>query len=208
MGHEQKYMGHETANWGGRGLGYMLFNVYLCNQPYYCKVLVEPETQICTLLEVWVLRVGMSTLGHKRLWTSRIGDSQVPMTLEYDDFRWTCFGLSEWTTLIVYKWLLKLIYSGTNFENSDQRTNDCVQTSDYTCTLVFTRTWPPKSYDNISCPPSNSIPVITSQKHWYESTGLGWHPNKMPLHCDIRQIWHIKFRVNTWNTRQFTDRIT
>jgi hypothetical protein len=26
MGHEHKYMGHETANWGGRGLGYMLFN--------------------------------------------------------------------------------------------------------------------------------------------------------------------------------------
>jgi hypothetical protein len=33
MGHEHKYMGHETANWGGRGLGYMLFNAYLCNQP-------------------------------------------------------------------------------------------------------------------------------------------------------------------------------
>jgi predicted CopG family antitoxin len=23
-------------------------------------------------------------------------------------FRWACFGLSEWTTLIVYKWLLKI----------------------------------------------------------------------------------------------------
>ena len=23
MGHEHKYMGHKTANWGGRGLGYM-----------------------------------------------------------------------------------------------------------------------------------------------------------------------------------------
>ncbi len=42
MGHEHKYMGHETANWGGRGLGYMLFNVHLCNQPYYCKVVVGP----------------------------------------------------------------------------------------------------------------------------------------------------------------------
>jgi len=31
MGHEHKYMGHETANWGGRGLGYMLFIAHLCN---------------------------------------------------------------------------------------------------------------------------------------------------------------------------------
>jgi hypothetical protein len=55
-------MGHETANWGGRGLGYMLFNAHLCNQPCYCQVVVEPGTQFCTLLEVWVLGVGMSTL--------------------------------------------------------------------------------------------------------------------------------------------------
>jgi hypothetical protein len=34
MGHDHKYMGHETANWGGRELGYMLFNAHLCNQPY------------------------------------------------------------------------------------------------------------------------------------------------------------------------------
>jgi hypothetical protein len=56
MGHDHKYMGHETANWGGRGLGYMLFNADLCNQ-----------------------------LGRKRLCTSRFGDSQVPMTLEHDN---------------------------------------------------------------------------------------------------------------------------
>jgi hypothetical protein len=31
-------MGHETTNWGGRGLGYMLFNEHLCNQPCYCQV--------------------------------------------------------------------------------------------------------------------------------------------------------------------------
>ena len=111
MGHEHKYMGHETANWGGRGLGYMLFNAHLYNQPYYCKVVVGPGTQLCTLLEVWVLRVGMSTLGRKRLCTPRIGDSQVPMTLEHDNFREACFDLSDWTTLIVYKWLLKLIHS-------------------------------------------------------------------------------------------------
>jgi hypothetical protein len=77
MGHERKYMGHETANWGGRGLDYMLFNAHLCNQPYYCHLVVEPGAQFCTLLEVWVLGVGMSTLGRKRLCTPRIGDSQL-----------------------------------------------------------------------------------------------------------------------------------
>jgi hypothetical protein len=54
----------------------MLFNVHLCNQPCYCQVVVEPGAQFCTLLEVWVLGVRMSTLGHKRLCTPRIGDSQ------------------------------------------------------------------------------------------------------------------------------------
>ena len=87
MGHENKYMEHETANWDGRGLGYMLFNVHLCNQPFYCRVVVESGSHLCSLLEVWVLRVGMSTPGHKRLCTPRIGDSQVPMTLEHDNFR-------------------------------------------------------------------------------------------------------------------------
>jgi hypothetical protein len=37
VGHEHKYMGHEIANWGGRGLGYMFFNAHLCNQPCYCQ---------------------------------------------------------------------------------------------------------------------------------------------------------------------------
>ena len=86
-------MGHETANWGGRGLGYMLFNAHLCNQPYYCKVVVGPGAQLCTLLEVWVLRVGMSTLGRKRLCTPRIGDPQVPMTLEHPRCGFTAPGL-------------------------------------------------------------------------------------------------------------------
>jgi hypothetical protein len=78
MGREHKYMGHETANWWVRGLGYTLFNADLCNQPYYWEVVVGPGAQLCTLLEVWVLRVGISTLGrkHQRLCTSRIGDSQ------------------------------------------------------------------------------------------------------------------------------------
>ncbi len=42
MGHEHRYMGHETTNWGGRGLGYMLFNAHLCNQPSYCQVVGKP----------------------------------------------------------------------------------------------------------------------------------------------------------------------
>jgi hypothetical protein len=40
----------------------MLFNTHLCNQPYYSQVVVEPGSQLCTLLEVWVVGVGMSTL--------------------------------------------------------------------------------------------------------------------------------------------------
>jgi hypothetical protein len=48
------------------------------------KVVVEPREQLCVLLEVWVLGVGMSTLARKRLCTPRIGDSQVLMTLEHD----------------------------------------------------------------------------------------------------------------------------
>ena len=86
-------MGHETARWGGRGLGYMLFNAHLCNQPYYWEVVVGPGAQLCTLLEVWVLRVGMSTLGRKRLCTSRIGDPQVPMTMEHPQYGFAASGL-------------------------------------------------------------------------------------------------------------------
>ena len=44
----------------------MLFNAHVCNH-----ILLQSGggtwTQLCTLLEVWVLRVGMSTLGRKRL---------------------------------------------------------------------------------------------------------------------------------------------
>jgi hypothetical protein len=42
------------------------------------------------------------------------------------------------------------------------------------------------------------IPVIRTQKHWYEPNGLGCHPNTMPLHK--LEIRHMKFRTNTWNT--------
>ena len=76
-------MGHETANWGGRGLGYMLFNAHLCNQPCYCQVVVEPGAQLCTLLEVWVLGVGMSTLGAQTSLYAEDRGIQVPMALEH-----------------------------------------------------------------------------------------------------------------------------
>jgi hypothetical protein len=68
MGHEHKYMGHETANWGGRRIGYMLFNAHLCNQPCYCQVVVEPGAQICTLLEVWVHDETNVSLGIKHIY--------------------------------------------------------------------------------------------------------------------------------------------
>ncbi len=35
----------------------------ICVITYYCDVVVGPGAQLCTLLEVWVLGVGMSTLG-------------------------------------------------------------------------------------------------------------------------------------------------
>ena len=83
MGHEHKYMGHETVNWGVRGLGYMLFNVYLCNQPYYREVVVGPGTHLCTLLEVGVLGVGMSTLDTTTFLYSEDRGLQVPLSLEH-----------------------------------------------------------------------------------------------------------------------------
>jgi hypothetical protein len=52
----------------------------------------------------------------------------------------------------------------------------------------------------------NNIPVITSQKHWYEGSGLVCHPNMMSFHT--RTSRHMTFRTDTWNTRQSTDRIT
>ncbi len=38
----------------------------ICAITYYCKVVVGPGTQLCRLLDGWVLGVGMSTLGRKR----------------------------------------------------------------------------------------------------------------------------------------------
>ncbi len=59
---------------------------------------------------------------------------------------------------------------------------------------------PVKSYDVVSCPvlyqySSDKVPKTLMYR-------LGCHPNTMSLH--IREIRHMKFRVNTWNTRQST----
>ena len=50
---------------------------------YYCKVVVGPGAQFCTLLEVWVLGVGMSTLGAQTTLYTEDRGLQVPMDLEH-----------------------------------------------------------------------------------------------------------------------------
>ncbi len=45
----------------------------ICVITYYCKVVVGPGAQFYTLLDVWVLGVGMSTLGAQTACTPRIG---------------------------------------------------------------------------------------------------------------------------------------
>ena len=57
----------------------MLFNGHLCNQPCYCQVVVEPGAQLCTLLEVWILGVGMSTLGAQTALYAEDRGLQVPI---------------------------------------------------------------------------------------------------------------------------------
>ena len=48
----------------------------ICVITYNCKVVVGPGAQLCTLLEVWVLGVGMSTLDAQTACTPRIGGSK------------------------------------------------------------------------------------------------------------------------------------
>ena len=55
----------------------------ICVITYYCKVVVGPGAQICTLLEVWVLGVGMSTLDTTTFLYAEDRGLQVPMTLEH-----------------------------------------------------------------------------------------------------------------------------
>ncbi len=55
----------------------------ICVITYYCKVVVGPGAQLCTLLEVWVLGVRMSTLGAQTTLYDEDRGHQVPITLEY-----------------------------------------------------------------------------------------------------------------------------
>ncbi len=64
-------------------LGYMLFIAHLCNHMLAAKWWWDLGHSSAHCLEGWVLGVGMSTLGRKRFCTPRIGDPQVPMTLEH-----------------------------------------------------------------------------------------------------------------------------
>ena len=63
----------------------MLFNTYLCNHHTTAnsKVVVGLGAQLCTLLEVWVLGVGMSTLDTTTFLYTEDRGFQVPMTLEH-----------------------------------------------------------------------------------------------------------------------------
>ncbi len=60
----------------------MLFNAHLFNH-----ILLQSGggtwAQLCTLLEVWVLGVGMSTLGAQTSLYAEDRGLQVPMTLEH-----------------------------------------------------------------------------------------------------------------------------
>ena len=60
----------------------MLFIAHVCNHILLQSV-VGPGAQLCTLLEVWVLGVGISTLGAQTALYSEDRGLQVPMTLEY-----------------------------------------------------------------------------------------------------------------------------
>jgi hypothetical protein len=57
----------------------------ICVITYYCKVVVGLGVHLCTLLEVWVLGVGMSTLDTQTSLYAEDRGLQVPMTLEYDN---------------------------------------------------------------------------------------------------------------------------
>ena len=57
----------------------------ICVITYYYKVVVGPGVQLCTLFEVWVLGVGMSTLGAQSSLYAEDRGLQVPMSLEHDN---------------------------------------------------------------------------------------------------------------------------
>ena len=69
----------------------MLFNAHLCNH-ILLKSGGGTWSQLCKLLEVWVLGVGMSTLGVQTSLYVEDQGLQVPMTLEHGNIVGTqCF---------------------------------------------------------------------------------------------------------------------
>ena len=56
---------------------------HLCNHHTSYKVVVGLGSQLCTQLEVWVLGVGMSTLGAQTALYAEDRGLQVPMSLKY-----------------------------------------------------------------------------------------------------------------------------
>jgi hypothetical protein len=90
---------------------------------YYCKVVVGPGGQHCTLLEVWVLRVGMLTVDTTPFLYVEDRGLQVPMTLEHDKTSQDLtreldsgFQIGVIRPIRVdhtdfFKWVLKLIHS-------------------------------------------------------------------------------------------------
>ena len=71
---------------------------HLCNHILLSKWWGEPGAQLCTQLEVWVLGVGMSTLGAQMLCTPRVGGSKYRWS-----GAWRCLlrshVLLDWSTL-------------------------------------------------------------------------------------------------------------
>jgi hypothetical protein len=63
----------------------MLFDTHLCNHNTSCKVVVGLGAHLCTLLEVWVLGLGMSTLDAQMSLYVEDWGIQVPMTLDHDN---------------------------------------------------------------------------------------------------------------------------
>jgi hypothetical protein len=67
---------------------------HLCNHHTSYKVVVGLGAQLCTQLEVWVLGVGMSTLGTQTVCTPRIGGSKYRWPWSMYSIEW---GTSSYT---------------------------------------------------------------------------------------------------------------
>ena len=70
----------------------------ICVITYYYKVVVGSGSQFCTLLEVWVLGVGMSLGAQTALYAEDRG-LQVPIGLEHGGCLFRSYDLLDWSTL-------------------------------------------------------------------------------------------------------------